>query len=147
MLVMNIEALARAAYQAYGEVLDFKNYRGDRIPEWEQLPPKMRQAWCAAVLKGVEINETTKRVDLSLSDGQKISVAVKPARIRQREINFRAHYTLDGSEHLHDRATLAQAMASIPFALEPTDWFVQELDRPDYPGVGRILAGTRDMFV
>ena len=40
--------LARIAYQAYGETTDFKNFRGEPMPEWDDLPEKIRQAWEAA---------------------------------------------------------------------------------------------------
>lgn len=45
---MNIEQLAEQAYQAYGAVTDFKNYQGLPMPKWAELPPKIREAWCAA---------------------------------------------------------------------------------------------------
>jgi hypothetical protein len=40
--------LARQAYYAYGSVTDFKNFQGNPMPEWEQLPPKIQEAWGAA---------------------------------------------------------------------------------------------------
>jgi hypothetical protein len=33
------------AYRAYGEVTDFKNFRGDPMPEFEDLPEKIQSAW------------------------------------------------------------------------------------------------------
>lgn len=39
---------ARAAYQAYGAVTDFLNFRGDPMPRWEDLPSKIRAAWANA---------------------------------------------------------------------------------------------------
>lgn len=44
----DLERLARAAYQAYGETTDFKNYQGLPMPKWEDLTPTIRAAWCAA---------------------------------------------------------------------------------------------------
>lgn len=40
---------AKAAYQRYGSVTDFKNFRGDPMPEFEQLPNTIQAAWVAAV--------------------------------------------------------------------------------------------------
>lgn len=40
--------LAQVAYRAYGETTDFKNFRGDPMPEWADLPQKIQQAWVAA---------------------------------------------------------------------------------------------------
>ena len=40
--------LARVAYQAYGQVTDFKNFRGDPMPDWDDLPEHIQQAWIAA---------------------------------------------------------------------------------------------------
>ena len=44
------EQLARLGYQAYGKTTDFKNYQGLPMPEWDQLPPRIREAWHAAAL-------------------------------------------------------------------------------------------------
>lgn len=41
-------ALARTAYKAYGATTDFKNYQGLPMPEFDDLPEKIRQAWIAA---------------------------------------------------------------------------------------------------
>lgn len=40
---------AKAAYHRYGSVTDFKNFRGEPMPKWEELPEKIQQAWIAAV--------------------------------------------------------------------------------------------------
>jgi hypothetical protein len=40
--------LAKAAYHRYGSVTEFKNYRGDPMPAWEDLGPKIQSAWMAA---------------------------------------------------------------------------------------------------
>ena len=41
-------ALARKAYHAYGAVTDFKNFRGEPMPEFDVLPETIRKAWVAA---------------------------------------------------------------------------------------------------
>lgn len=32
-------------YQVYGDMVDFKNFQGNPMPEWEALPPKIQEAW------------------------------------------------------------------------------------------------------
>ena len=41
-------ALARAAYARYGAVTDFKNFRGEPMPQYNDLPETIQQAWVAA---------------------------------------------------------------------------------------------------
>lgn len=43
------EAIARSAYNAYGKVTEFKNYAGLPMPKWEDLTPKIQEAWRAAI--------------------------------------------------------------------------------------------------
>jgi hypothetical protein len=45
---MTYQDYAKQAYQAYGKVTDFKNYQGLPMPKWEELPPKIQEAWIAA---------------------------------------------------------------------------------------------------
>ena len=40
--------LAREAYQRYGAVTDFKNFRNEPMPEWHELPATIQRAWAAA---------------------------------------------------------------------------------------------------
>lgn len=44
----NSEDLAQIAYRAYGETTDFKNFRGEPMPEWENLGDRIQSAWIAA---------------------------------------------------------------------------------------------------
>jgi hypothetical protein len=37
----------KQAYQAYGSVTNWKNYKGDPMPSFEELPPKIQEAWGA----------------------------------------------------------------------------------------------------
>jgi hypothetical protein len=39
---------AQRAYEAYGAVTDFKNFQGNPMPKWEELPAKIQHAWFAA---------------------------------------------------------------------------------------------------
>ncbi|HEV7717145.1 MAG TPA: hypothetical protein VGO53_16220 [Steroidobacteraceae bacterium] len=45
-----MELIAKNAYAAYGAVTDHKNYQGLPMPEWENLTPKIREAWVAAAV-------------------------------------------------------------------------------------------------
>lgn len=52
--------LARLAYAAYGSHVGWKNYQGDRMPYFEDLTPKIKEAWQASaemVVKYVMRNE------------------------------------------------------------------------------------------
>ncbi len=39
---------AKAAYAAYGEVVGWKNFRGDPMPQFNELPDVIQQAWDGA---------------------------------------------------------------------------------------------------
>lgn len=42
------ESRAQIAYSAYGRKVDFKNYQGNPMPMFHELPPNIRDAWIAA---------------------------------------------------------------------------------------------------
>lgn len=42
------------AYQAYGQVTDFKNYQGLPMPEWADLTAIIRAAWEAAAQRIID---------------------------------------------------------------------------------------------
>jgi hypothetical protein len=39
---------ARIAYEAYGRTTDFKNFRGEPMPKFDDLPEQIRRAWVNA---------------------------------------------------------------------------------------------------
>lgn len=41
----NWSAIAPFAYSAYGAVVNFKNYQGQPMPPFDQLPETIKQAW------------------------------------------------------------------------------------------------------
>jgi hypothetical protein len=43
-----IDELAHEAYSSYGAVTDFKNFRGEPMPEFDVLPDVIKNAWRAA---------------------------------------------------------------------------------------------------
>jgi len=43
--------LAKAAYREYGYTTGFKNFRGDPMPRWDELPLSIQIAWKAAAQK------------------------------------------------------------------------------------------------
>lgn len=52
-----IEELARKAYAAYGATTGHKNFQGNPMPTWQQLPGGIRLAWrnaTAAVYNAVQ---------------------------------------------------------------------------------------------
>jgi hypothetical protein len=42
------EMAGQEAYRAYGDVVGWQNYQGLPMPSWENLTPKIREAWVAA---------------------------------------------------------------------------------------------------
>ena len=42
------ESRARIAYTAYGKVTGFKNFQGNPMPLFEDLPPQIKEAWISA---------------------------------------------------------------------------------------------------
>ena len=51
--------LAKIAYAAYGKSVDFKNYQGLPMPEWDDLTGAIQEAWrMAAQAVGEEVYET-----------------------------------------------------------------------------------------
>ena len=50
----SIEELAKDAYIAYGKSTGNKNYRGLKMPSWDNLTPAIREAWKAAVFSVLE---------------------------------------------------------------------------------------------
>lgn len=41
-------SLAQVAYAAYGQSTENKNFLGDPMPAWEDLPEAIKSAWVAA---------------------------------------------------------------------------------------------------
>ena len=53
-LNLGLEETAKEAYRVYGQTTNFKNYQGLQMPEWEQLPEKIRLAWQTATKAIIE---------------------------------------------------------------------------------------------
>jgi hypothetical protein len=43
------DQLTIAAYAAYGASVGWKNFAGNAMPEWHELPPRIQEAWRASV--------------------------------------------------------------------------------------------------
>lgn len=39
------ESRGQIAYTAYGRVTGFKNFQGNEMPTWNELPENIREAW------------------------------------------------------------------------------------------------------
>lgn len=48
-----VARVTEGMYQAYGKTTDFKNFRGDPMPSWDELPVPQREAWVAAAVYAV----------------------------------------------------------------------------------------------
>jgi hypothetical protein len=51
------DALAKAAYAAYAQVTEWKNYQGYQMPQYENLSEKIQQAWIAACKEVVRVSK------------------------------------------------------------------------------------------
>lgn len=47
----HFKEFAHSAYKAYGEEAGWKNFRGDPMPAWEDLPENIRKYWAAATVQ------------------------------------------------------------------------------------------------
>jgi hypothetical protein len=55
--------LAKAAYAAYGEAVDNRNFQGDPMPSWTDLPAPIRAAWkLAAEAVRSEVETSDRRI-------------------------------------------------------------------------------------
>jgi hypothetical protein len=46
---MTLEGFGRKAYQDYGDYVGWQNFAGLPMPQWEELPETIRQAWLVSV--------------------------------------------------------------------------------------------------
>ena len=46
--MMSPDQLGRTAYTAYGATTGYKNFRGEPLPQWHDLPTTIQRAWMAA---------------------------------------------------------------------------------------------------
>ena len=53
--MLNIVAVAKIAYEAYGKSVGFKNYQGNPMPLWAELPEPIQNAWVAAAKAALDI--------------------------------------------------------------------------------------------
>ena len=53
--ISSLDALAREAYTAYGAVTNFKNFRGEPMPEFDALPETIQDAWKEAARRVAEL--------------------------------------------------------------------------------------------
>jgi hypothetical protein len=42
------QSRARIAYTAYGKMIDFKNFQGNPMPLFDELPERIQEAWIEA---------------------------------------------------------------------------------------------------
>ncbi len=61
---------AHVAYDAYGDFVEWKNFRGDPMPQWGQLPEKIQGTWraaCAAISHPIGSPSYTKQLEVQLA--------------------------------------------------------------------------------
>lgn len=60
----SLETLAKIAYDMYGKTVDYKNFQGNPMPKFDDLPQQIRKAWTNASLAVVNayIEALIKRI-------------------------------------------------------------------------------------
>lgn len=43
--IINTASLATSLYKAYGDSADWKNFQGNKMPEWGELPDNIKKHW------------------------------------------------------------------------------------------------------
>lgn len=51
---VDLLSITRDAYHAYGDLREWKAYNGQPMPTFEALPEGIRDAWLAAMSKGID---------------------------------------------------------------------------------------------
>jgi hypothetical protein len=78
---LDVDRLARVAYDAYGDVTDHLNYQGLPMPEFDALGDKIQQAWWAAAAKmsqtlhAATFEQTGDRYRIVKADPQETSIS------------------------------------------------------------------------
>jgi hypothetical protein len=54
---VSTESLAKVAYEAYVATTDYKNFRGEPVPPYDNLPGSIKRAWEEAASKCREVLE------------------------------------------------------------------------------------------
>lgn len=45
MKILHTDDIGEIAYIAYGNYVEWKNFQGERMPDFADLPPKIQNAW------------------------------------------------------------------------------------------------------
>lgn len=56
-----LTALAREMYEAYGGYTDWKNFQGNPMPQWNELPERIQKAWETAAQASKPVIELDER--------------------------------------------------------------------------------------
>jgi len=48
------QSIARNSYEAYNQVSNWKNYQGLPMPQWDDLPANVRDAWLASAKESIK---------------------------------------------------------------------------------------------
>jgi hypothetical protein len=58
---MSEQTMGEAAYSAYGKATGGKNFRGEPMPAWSDLPAPIRAAWQDAAAAAIIFHEYWKK--------------------------------------------------------------------------------------
>jgi len=54
--------ITRVAYRAYGDAVEWRNYRGDPMPDFDSLPSRIRGAWLASTIATIDAHERASTI-------------------------------------------------------------------------------------
>jgi hypothetical protein len=84
------EDIAKSAYKAYSASTGNKNFRGEPMPEWENLPIPIKTAWEASTRQIIDIWDGTAKAWGQFPDEQRWNGWVRP---RDRKANVNSNST------------------------------------------------------
>lgn len=82
--------LAKGAYHAYGETTGFKNFRGEPMPEWDDLGDTIQRAWIAAA--------SAVRLAVEVPAATEVLAATTPLGTLQISITPQGAFVLDRAD-------------------------------------------------
>jgi hypothetical protein len=84
--------LDRAAYSRYGAVTDYKNFLGNPMPSFDELPPKIQQAWVMAANPAPTVEHINQQVTALLGGEDAQGNEVSAGEVRDGYHSFNELY-------------------------------------------------------
>jgi hypothetical protein len=75
---MTILEIAKKGYESYSEVTGNKNFLGKEMPKFDDLPEKIKEAWCNATVTILHISARRLLEMQSLKEGEELLSTLSP---------------------------------------------------------------------